>query len=156
MKQTIRHILFSFALAAVSMAAQAEDCLILHLTDGNKIMFRLAERPKITFEGGLVCIKTDRLRIENVSKYTIADVSPAGIDAPKDGAGGAVDVRGNTAYVQTKDGNAQVKCHAADGKELPVGMKRLPGGVVAVDLSAAPRGVVIITVGDESIKIQRP
>ena len=124
MKPTIRHILFSLAFACVSMEAQAEDCLILHLKDGNKIMFRLAERPKITFEGGLVCIKTDRLRIENVSKYTIADVSPAGIDAPKDGAGGAVDVRGNTAYVQTKDGDAQVKCHAADGKELPVGMKR--------------------------------
>ena len=149
-------ILFSIAFALASIPAWAERCLILHLADGGTLFFPIAERPKITFDGGVVCVNTERLQIQNVRKYTIGDVDPTGIGAAAADNSERFDLRGGTVYVRLKSGSERITCHSVDGRELPVSKKALGNGVVAVDLSGIGREVVILTVGDESIKIQRP
>ena len=120
------------------------------------MFFPIAERPKITFDGGVVCVNTERLQIQNVRKYTIGDVDPTGIGAAAADNSERFDLRGGTVYVRLKSGSERITCHSVDGRELPVSKKALGNGVVAVDLSGIGREVVILTVGDESIKIQRP
>ena len=111
-------IILSLAIAGLSLAAAAEDCLVVHLSGGKKVAFAIAKRPKVTFDGGVVCIQTERLQIQNVKKYTIEDVDLVNIE---------------TAVVSKKnEGN----------------------GVVSVDLSEIDQPVVILTVGEESIKIR--
>ena len=62
-------------------------------------------------------------------------------------------LKGSTAYVRTT-GNEPVKCYTVDGIELPVRKKNEGNGVVSVDLSEIDQPVVILTVGEESIKIR--
>lgn len=146
-------IILSLAIAGLSLAAAAEDCLVVHLSDGKKVVFAIAKRPKVTFDGGVVCIQTERLQIQNVKKYTIEDVDLVNIEAAVEGNEERFQMKGGTAYVRTT-GNEPVKCYTVDGIELPVRKKNEGNGVVSVDLSEVNQPVVILTVGEESIKIR--
>ena len=147
-------IFLSVAFACISLAAAAEDCLVVHLSGGKKVAFAIAKRPKVTFDGGVVCIQTERLQIQNVKKYTIEDVDLVNIETAVEDNEERLQLKGSTAYVRTT-GNEPVKCYTVDGIELPVRKKNEGNGVVSVDLSEIDQPVVILTVGEESIKIRR-
>ena len=146
-------IFLSVAFACISLAAAAEDCLVVHLSGEKKVAFAIAKRPKVTFDGGVVCIQTERLQIQNVRKYTIEDVDLVNIETAVEGNEERFQMKGSTAYVRTT-GNEPVKCYTVDGIELPVRKKNEGNGVVSVDLSEVNQPVVILTVGEESIKIR--
>lgn len=146
-------IILSAAFACISLAALAEDCLVVHLSGGKKVAFAIAKRPKVTFDGGVVCIQTERLQIQNVRKYTIEDVDLVNIETAVEGNEERFQMKGSTAYVRTT-GNEPVKCYTVDGIELPVRKKNEGNSVVSVDLSEVNQPVVILTVGEESIKIK--
>ena len=146
-------IILSAAFACISLAALAEDCLVVHLSGGKKVAFAIAKRPKVTFDGGVVCIQTERLQIQNVRKYTIEDVALVNIETAVEGNEERFQMKGSTAYVRTT-GNEPVKCYTVDGIELPVRKKNEGNSVVSVDLSEVNQPEVILTVGEESIKIK--
>lgn len=149
----LNKIILSLAIAGLNLAAAAEDCLVVHLSSGKKVFFAIDERPKVTFDGGVVCIQTERLQIQNVRKYTIEDVDLVNIETAVEDNEERFQMKGSTAYVRTT-GNEPVKCYTVDGIELPVSKKNEGNGVVSVDLSEIDQPVVILTVGEESIKIR--
>lgn len=145
-------------LLSVNSRATAEesDCLVVMLKNGATLTVPINEMPKITFDGTVMNIATERLQINNVSKYTFASSSGTDIESVESMRNAGVTMDGEKAYIRLPKPETDVRCYTVDGKELDVRKRNAGVNVMSINLSEIDQQVFIISVGGESIKIRKP
>lgn len=145
-------------LLSVNSRATAEesDCLVVMLKNGTTLTVPINEMPKITFDGTVMNIATERLQINNVSKYTFASSSGTDIGEVESMRNAGVTMDGEKVYIRIPKPETDVRCYTVDGKELDVRKRSSGLNVISINLSEIHQQVFIISVGGESIKIRKP
>ncbi len=145
-------------LLSVNSRATAEesDCLVVMLKNGATLTVPINEMPKITFDGTVMNIATERLQINNVSKYTFASSSGTDIGSVESMRNAGVTMDGEKAYIRLPKPETDVRCYTVGGKELDVRKRNAGVNVISINLSEIDQQVFIISVGGESIKIRKP
>jgi len=147
-------LILAFALSA---SAKPRDCIIVYLSDGSYAVFPIEKRPRITFEGPVVSISDDRWQISNVRKYTIGDSEVTGIvDVNGRQSLKGYSVKNGRLFVQLSDAKQNVRLFALDGKELPLREKPDANGVLRLSLPSPSGSVMLLQIGNETIKIRKP
>ena len=81
-------------ICAYSAKAIPRDCMLLHFTNGSKLILPVAQEPKILFNGNVITIMTEQYLLSNISKYTFEDSETVDIKNPT-----------NKDYSYSKNGN---------------------------------------------------
>lgn len=122
---------------------------------GNYVSIPIADQPKILFEDGVMRVGTEDFLVSNVSKYLIGTDEMLGINGVKednlhidanDAVNGKVSIGNYSGQV--------VKMYSNNGMEMPCDVKVTSDHAV-VDYSSLPAGVYILSIGKETIKIQK-
>lgn len=157
----LRRLLAIAALAlAPAFAAYAEECtnLYLHTKAGEKIGFRFADTPSITFNrANALIIKSDALEVAMVKGFSTVD------KITFDDAAGITDIEADAQGVITP-GAGNVVTLSGFGEGTAVTVSNLSGqvlrtvstvadGVTEVSLDAYGKGVYIIAAGDVVCKV---
>lgn len=141
---------------AYMASATESNCLLVHLSSGDIVVFPLSETPKITFDSGVVTIATERYHVSDVRKYTFGNFATDITEVTGDAAAaGEYSPDGRFFCVRLKDTSVQVRLYTAGGVEVPISLKPDAEGVIHVDMNRLNREVYMLTVGDETIKIKR-
>lgn len=130
--------------------------LVVLLKNGSSITFNIDEMPKITFEGTVMNIATERLQISNVNKYTFNGLSGTDIATIENTHNADVTLDGDKAYIKLPKPDTNVRCYTVDGKELSVSKRNAGENIISINLSEIDQQVFILNVGGESIKIRKP
>lgn len=63
----------------VAKSQTTQTCLVMWLNDGGKTMFAFSEKPKITFDGESLVLKTKKIEVKyplsEIKNFTFSDVS---------------------------------------------------------------------------------
>lgn len=154
----MRKILFLFALLmSISVMAQnRQQTLVLWMHNGQKVMFSLEDEPRITFEGSLICVKSESLNAEyqrsQVRRYTFEGASTAVADAKPSGMG--FRQKGDELLMYGLPQNVNVQLFDPKGVMLD-SKKVIADEYVTFSLEGKPKGVYIVKIGDQSIKFQK-
>lgn len=150
MKRYIFIILATCLLLPNSMLAEGEQCLVVFLKSGTKVMLPVSDEPKITFDGTVMRVGNGDYQIENVQKWMVGEPELLGIENATD--------KESIAYrdgLLTISDSADIHVYNAAGVEQPVKVKMQDMGIRTADLSALPAGVYMIKAGKETLKIQK-
>ena len=126
------------------------NILVVHQTNGTKTMFLLDDAPVITYSGNMLILKTATkeasMPVASVKNVTFEDDSsiPTRINEAAITADGIL-------FLQLAAGS-EVRVYTVDGRAVST-LKADSSGVAALDLSALPKGVLIIRTPDTTIKV---
>lgn len=145
---------FLFSLLVYNSYAESQKLHIIQKS-GNHVSIPIAEQPKILFEDGVMRVGTEDFLVSNVSKYLIGTDEMLGIKG----------VQENNLHIDANDAvngkvrignyNGQVvKMFSSDGIEVACDVKVASNHAV-IDYSSLPAGVYILSIGKETIKIQK-
>ncbi|MBP3774376.1 MAG: hypothetical protein ILA34_03380 [Bacteroidaceae bacterium] len=156
----MKHFLFIsiFCTWAAIAAAQERNSLIVQFTSGERMAFSVSEKPQVTFDGPVMRISTHQFQLQNVSKYTFGDslstgISPAAQPAP---ARIRYAADGHTIHVTPAQKGQPVRIFSTDGRELSPVLHADHAGSYTIDLTRWKQQVLLLQVGQETIKIRRP
>lgn len=154
MKQILSTI-FTLILLTTTAFAQDKVYMVLHMKDGSKVMWNIAEKPKITFQGRTMSVETQDFLVSNIKKYTLEDANYTGIgDVQQGGLEGNYHFNGRELTVRPQGDAKNVKLFAANGVEVAVPVRQGADGLLRFDLTNQPAGVYLLQVGQgETIKI---
>jgi len=147
-------ILNLLMISMMSLAQESQDCIIIHMKSGNKVLVKIEEYPKFVFENQTISFNTEKYQISNVSKYTFGNYkeeidtkikSPSAISATKDGF----------VYIKAANPKSEVNVYSINGIILDVDTKIHDGNLLEVNLNGLPNGVYLLYVDGEYIKIQK-
>lgn len=155
----MKQILFIYIilLCSLSLFAQENRCITVHMKDGSFAVFPIEKRPRITFEGQVVTISDEHWQISNVQKYTIEDSETTGIinvGQSKGVNGYAVNKEEITIRLDNK--THEVKLYTLSGIEIPSVGKPDENGVLRLSLPQIGENVFLLNIGKETLKIRRP
>ena len=157
MKRKLTIILTTLLLLSTSISAQDKAYMVLHLKDGSQVMWSIAEKPKITFQGGTMSVETQDFLVSNIKKYTLEDADYTGIGGVASGnAEAPYHFNGQELMVRPQGDAKNVKLFGANGVEVAVPVKQASNGLLHFDLKDQPAGVYLLQVGQgETIKIMK-
>ena len=140
--------LFLWLLLPQVMLAKV-NAVVVHQTNGTKTVFLLADAPVVTYSGNTLVLKTTQkeasMPVEGIENVTFEEYSvPTLIDEATITSDGIL-------FRQLAAGS-EVQVYTVDGKTVST-LKADGSGVVALDLSALPKGVLIIRTPDTTIKV---
>ena len=140
--------LFLWLLLPQVMLAKV-NAVVVHQTNGTKTVFLLADAPVVTYSGNTLVLKTAKkeasMPVEGIENVTFEEYSvPTLIDEATITSDGIL-------FRQLAAGS-EVQVYTVDGKTVST-LKADGSGVVALDLSALPKGVLIIRTPDTTIKV---
>lgn len=149
--RTIAIIIFFFAFRLHA----AEQKLHIILKTGNYVSLSIESQPKIVFEDGVMYVGNETFLVSNVSKYLVGDEEVLSIDnvSTDDMRIKLTDAEDGTIHIENYSGQT-IKMYAVNGMEVPCKISIL-GGQAVVDFSALPNNPYILTVGNETFKIQK-
>ena len=141
-------ILFLWLLLPQVLLAKV-NAVVVHQTNGTKTVFLLADAPVVTYSGNTLVLRTATkeasMPVEGIENVTFEDFSvPTLIDEATMTSDGIL-------FRQVAAGS-EVRIYTVDGKTVST-LKADSSGVVALDLSAFPKGVLIIRTPDTTIKV---
>lgn len=142
-----------FITAATAMAQEAQTALVLEQTDGTKAAFLLSDNPVITITQGELTARSPKeevtVPLDALLDYHFEKVQSGIQDVSSDEG---MDLRDGTAcFTGLKEGS-QVIVYALDGRQIA--RVTVPeGGRVEVDLRTLEPGVIIISTGNCSYKV---
>ncbi len=141
-------ILFLWLLLPQVLMAKV-NAVVVHQTNGTKTVFLLADAPVVTYSGNTLVLRTATkeasMPVEDIENVTFEDYSvPTLIDEATITSDGIL-------FRQLAAGS-EVRIYTVDGKTVST-LKADSSGVVALDLSALPKGVLIIRTPDTTIKV---
>ena len=141
-------ILFLWLLLPQVLLAKV-NAVVVHQTNGTKTVFLLADAPVVTYSGNTLVLKTSTkeasMPVEGIENVTFEEYSvPTLIDEATITSDGIL-------FRQLAAGS-EVQVYTVDGKTVST-LKADGSGVVALDLSALPKGVLIIRTPDTTIKV---
>lgn len=151
MKKLLLYILLALALHANA------DTPKLHIIQksGNHVSISIADQPKIMFTDGVMSVGTEDFLVSNVSKYLIGTDEVLGVNGVKDdnlhidandAANGKVSIDNYSGQV--------IRMYSSNGMEVQCNVKVTANRAV-LDYSSLPAGVYILSIGKETIKIQK-
>ena len=154
MKQILSTI-FTLILLTTTAFAQDKVYMVLHMKDGSKVMWSIAEKPKISFQGGTMSVETQDFLVSNIKKYTLEDANYTGIgDVSLGNAEAPCHFNGQELTVRPQGDMKNVKLFGANGVEVAVPVRQGTDGLLHFDLTNQPAGVYLLQVGQgETIKI---
>ena len=153
MKNILTIVLLVIGLSAYSAP---RDCIILHFIDGSYVVVPLDGNPKITFDGNVVQIDSERYQFTNVRKYTIADSENSGNKETLEGNSERVSFDKDQMVVRLNSPSQTVRLHSAVGVEIPIDTKPDVNGILRIPIPQSPNQVYLLTIGNETIKIRKP
>lgn len=151
----MKKLLLAVAMACIySYSAKAipRDCMLIHFTNGSKLMLPIANEPKILFNGNVVTIMTERYQLSNISKYTFEDSETVDIknSTSKEYS---YSKNGNNVTIRLASANTKVKLFTISGLQLPV--QKSDDNILSIDLDNYSDNILLLQVGNETIKITR-
>ena len=123
---------------ALALSMQAKS-LVITLDDGTDVYYLLGgdEDPVMKFVDGKVVIKTDSYEFSNIKKFYISQTDdPVGIKA-------------ETLYLK---GDKTIEVYSLDGKKMDIDTTTTDA-ISAVNTSPLPKGVYIIRIGNQQMKV---
>ena len=106
-------------ICAYSAKAIPIDCMLLHFTNGSKLILPVAQEPKILFNGNVITIMTEQYLLSNISKYTFEDSETVDIKNPTN-KDYSYSKNGNQVTIKLAYSNINVKLFTISGLQLPV------------------------------------
>ena len=106
-------------ICAYSAKAIPRDCMLLHFTNGSKLILPVAQEPKILFNGNVITIMTEQYLLSNISKYTFEDSETVDIKNPTN-KDYSYSKNGNQVTIKLAYSNINVKLFTISGLQLPV------------------------------------
>lgn len=139
-------------ICAYSAKAIPRDCMLLHFTNGSKLILPVAQEPKILFNGNVITIMTEQYLLSNISKYTFEDSETVDIKNPtnKDYSYSKND---NQVTIKLAYSNINVKLFTISGLQLPV--DKTDKKMLSIDLNKYTENILLLQVGNETVKITR-
>ena len=136
-------------------AAYAKDFLTVHLDNGAKMSFAVANHPKVTLTDGTFTIGTEHFLISNIRKYTLGDTdeTTAIEESVASGLSFYPNPTKDYVYIQT-DKDIQPRLYSISGVELPVSCKRQEKCII-LDLRNLKSDIYLLQIGKETFKIQK-
>ena len=133
--------------------------VIVELSSGEKMEYRLADHPKMVFDGQTVELTADGVSLNytpsEIAKVTMGEVDDvsSGIKEQESSSG---EISVNSGFVRFSgfQPNESVRVYSMDGI-IRATYHTLSDGSLVVPLSNLPSGISIIKVNKESIKITR-
>lgn len=152
----MKSIIITFLLGLFAIQTNAEEHkLHIFQKSGNHVSITIKDRPKITFEDGVMRIGTEDFLVSNVSKYLIGTDDVLGIDGVKENK---LHIDANNAVngkVSIDNYSGQlIKMYSSNGMEVSCDVK-VTNSHAIIDYSSLPAGVYILSIGKETIKIQK-
>lgn len=151
-------LIASFAMPSVAMAEETIDVqyLVIQQDDGTESRFALKEYPEITFNGDALVVESAERNLEiaivDVLSYsfeTVQESLPTAIEAVRQDAP-AISFAG--AEFRGLASGAAVTAWSLNGQMLTT-IKATADGIAKIDLSALPKGVIILRTPGKTIKI---
>ncbi|MCQ2242899.1 MAG: hypothetical protein MJZ32_01425 [Bacteroidaceae bacterium] len=151
-------LIASFAMPSVAMAEETIDVqyLVIQQDDGTESRFALKEYPEITFNGDALVIESAERNLEiaivDVLSYsfeTVQESLPTAVEAVRQDAP-AISFAG--AEFRGLASGAAVTAWSLNGQMLTT-IKATADGIAKIDLSALPKGVIILRTPGKTIKI---
>lgn len=151
-------LIASFAMPSVAMAEETIDVqyLVIQQDDGTESRFALKEYPEITFNGDALIVESAERNLEiaivDVLSYsfeTVQESLPTAIEAVRQDAP-AISFAG--AEFRGLASGAAVTAWSLNGQMLTT-IKATADGIAKIDLSALPKGVIILRTPGKTIKI---
>lgn len=151
----LRKIFMLICCTGCILTAYAKDFLTVHLDNGTKISFAVADRPKITLTDGTFAIGTEHFLLSNIRKYTLGDTNETTAieESVVSGLSFYPNPTMDYVYIQT-DKDIQPRLYSISGMELPVTCKRQEKCIV-LDLRNLKSDIYLLQIGKETIKIQK-
>lgn len=125
--------------------------MLIHFTNGSKLMLPIANEPKIIFDGNVITIMTERYQLSNISKYTFEDSETVDIKNPTSKEY-SYSKNGNHVTIRLASANTKVKLFTISGLQLPV---KKTDDILSIDLDNYSDNILLLQVGYETIKITR-
>lgn len=151
----MKKLLVAVAMACIcsySAKAVPRDCMLIHFTNGSKLMLPIANESKILFNGNVVTIMTERYQLSNISKYTFEDSETVDIKNPTSKEY-SYSKNGNNITIRLASANTKVKLFTISGLQLPV--QKSDDNILSIDLDNYSDNILLLQVGNETIKITR-
>lgn len=151
-------LIASFAMPSVAMAEETIDVqyLVIQQDDGTESRFALKEYPEITFNGDALVVESAERNLEiaivDVLSYsfeTVQESLPTAVEAVRQDAP-AISFAG--AEFRGLASGAAVTAWSLNGQMLTT-IKATADGIAKIDLSALPKGVIILRTPGKTIKI---
>ena len=139
-------------ICAYSAKAIPRDCMLLHFTNGSKLILPVAQEPKILFNGNVITIMTEQYLLSNISKYTFEDSETVDIKNPTN-KDYSYSKNGNQVTIKLASSNINVKLFTISGLQLPV--DKTDKKMLSIDLNKYTENILLLQVGYETVKITR-
>lgn len=139
-------------ICAYSAKAIPRDCMLLHFTNGSKLILPVAQEPKILFNGNVITIMTEQYLLSNISKYTFEDSETVDIKNPTN-KDYSYSKNGNQVTIKLAYSNINVKLFTISGLQLPV--DKTDKKMLSIDLNKYTENILLLQVGNETVKITR-
>ena len=139
-------------ICAYSAKAIPRDCMLLHFTNGSKLILPVAQAPKILFNGNVITIMTEQYLLSNISKYTFEDSETVDIKNPTN-KDYSYSKNGNQVTIKLASSNINVKLFTISGLQLPV--DKTDKKMLSIDLNKYTENILLLQVGNETVKITR-
>lgn len=139
-------------ICAYSAKAIPRDCMLLHFTNGSKLILPVAQEPKILFNENVITIMTEQYLLSNISKYTFEDSETVDIKNPTN-KDYSYSKNGNQVTIKLASSNINVKLFTISGLQLPV--DKTDKKMLSIDLNKYTENILLLQVGNETVKITR-
>lgn len=158
----MKQIKLTFIIALVLSLVTATVCaqtlpprLVVWQKNGEKVYFKLAEKPETTFDNGLLLITTSSMsvsyQLSDILRYTYEGVSDAVELLPNERSVSISDDGSTVAFKGLSRG--VVAClYSTDGKLLE--QQKADGSrTVSFSVKNRPRGIYVVKTGTETVKL---
>ena len=128
-------------ICAYSAKAIPRDCMLLHFTNGSKLILPVAQEPKILFNGNVITIMTEQYLLSNISKYTFEDSETVDIKNPTN-KDYSYSKNGNQVTIKLASSNINVKLFTISGLQLPV--DKTDKKMLSIDLNKYTENIILL------------
>ena len=157
-------IMFFCLLAQWSSSCYAQDKIpgiIVEMNNGQKIEYKLADNPKLAFDGTTITLTTNEITVEykptDLKKVTTGDVQNdnTGVhDLEQDVTQGTIQAEGGFVRLSGFTPNEPVRIYSLSGV-LTTAYSIPDAGTLIISISSLPTGISIIKTNNQSIKITK-
>lgn len=126
--------------------------VVFTLTDGTRVYYLLGgeESPVMKFVDGKMTVNSDTYEFSGIKSFCISDEDDPNLTNVANVVKASARFDGNTLFVAQE--NANVKVYDASGKAVSATISS-SAGYTSVDLSSMPKGIYLINIGENSVKV---
>lgn len=150
-------LIISFALSVVSTLAKDKvEGIIIELSSGNKLEFKLSDNPKFIYNGGNIVLKTNEVEL----KYSPSEIIKVVIGQVNDDSSIIENINNDAGFIMMP---GYIRIHSSKPEEIVVvysisgekitSYKTDGVGNLLLPLNSLPKGIHIVIFNNQSIKV---